>query len=371
MAIYHLSAKVIGRSSGRSTTAAAAYRAGERIEDGRTGQVFDYTRKGGVEHAEIITPANAPSWMSDRAQLWNAVEKVEARKDAQLAREVEFALPRELTPTQRLDLARAFVKEEFVGRGMVADLAIHNPRHPDGQERPHCHVMITMRNLTGEGFGQKNREWNGKDLLEGWRERWAEHANRALERAGYADRIDHRSLEAQGQDREPQPKLGPAATALERRGEPSERGDHVREVAARNAERAALEVERRTIWERLDQVRAALTALRDRAEEGVRKRIETAREVMDAAKQRIDGLLGRSSTRQGTYGGADRDAVLGRPPPDTQPRSQQTPDRDALLGRNPPNAVQSTNREALLGQASGPSDRIEKSYGADNDRDRQ
>ena len=200
MALFHFAAQVIGRSSGRSAPGAAAYRAGERIADERTGLVFDYSRKRGIEHREIIAPDNAPAWMFNRAQLWNAVERAEARGDAQLCREVEVALPRELSRDQRLEVLRRFVQEEFVGRGMVADICVHNPRGADGLERPHSHIMLTMRELTGEGFGKKNRDWNRKDLLEAWRERWADHVNRALERHGYRDRVDHRSLEAQRAD---------------------------------------------------------------------------------------------------------------------------------------------------------------------------
>lgn len=220
MAIYHCSAKVIGRSSGRSATGAAAYRAGEKIVDHRTGLIHDYTRKGGVDHAQIIAPANAPEWATDRSALWNEVEAVEKRKDAQLCREVEVAIPRELTVEQQRQLVLDFAREQFVARGMVADVAFH---HQDG-ENPHAHILLTTRTIGPDGFGQKAREWNDKQLLEQWRSQWAEHANRALERAGHAERIDHRSLADQGIDRQPTQHLGPTATAIERRtGEPSRR----------------------------------------------------------------------------------------------------------------------------------------------------
>lgn len=220
MAIYHCSAKVIGRSSGRSATGAAAYRAGEKIVDHRTGLIHDYTRKGGVDHAQIIAPAGAPEWATDRSALWNEVEAVEKRKDAQLCREVEVAIPRELTVDQQRQLVLDFAQEQFVARGMVADVAFH---HQDG-ENPHAHILLTTRTIGADGFGQKAREWNDRALLEQWRSQWAEHANRALERAGHAERIDHRSLADQGIDRQPTQHLGPTATAIERRtGEPSRR----------------------------------------------------------------------------------------------------------------------------------------------------
>jgi ATP-dependent exoDNAse (exonuclease V) alpha subunit len=127
MAIYRFEAKVIARSQGRSATASAAYRAAESIEDERTGTVFDYTRKRGVLYAEIITPPDTPAWMEDRAKLWNAVEKAEKRKDAQLARDLLLSLPHELTLAQRRELVREFVASEFVAEGMIADVAIHAP----------------------------------------------------------------------------------------------------------------------------------------------------------------------------------------------------------------------------------------------------
>ena len=238
MAIYHLSAKPISRATGRSATGAAAYRSGERITDERTGLTFDYGKKSGVDHTEIICPANAPAWLTDlsRGQLWNLVEATEKRKDAQVCREVEVALPVELSFEQQRELVRGFVKEQFAQRGMVADLAMH---HTTGHA-PHCHILLTMRDIDRQGFGQKNRTWNDKQLLETWREQWAEHTNRALERAGHTVRVDHRSLEAQGIDRIPQPKLGAKVVEMERRGIRTERGSEVLAVEEKNAAIAAL-----------------------------------------------------------------------------------------------------------------------------------
>ena len=204
MAIYHLSAKVISRAGGRSSVAAAAYRTAGRLRDDRQGLEHDYSRKGGVVHSEIMAPDNAPDWMHDRDQLWNAVEAVEKRRDAQLAREIEVALPRELDRGARLELLRGFVQREFVDRGMIADVAVHEGKARDGQSQPHAHVMLTMRELTGEGFGKKDRSWNAPDLLMGWRAAWARDANTALERAGRSERIDHRSLDVQRAEAEQQ-----------------------------------------------------------------------------------------------------------------------------------------------------------------------
>lgn len=240
MAIYRLEAGIIGRSQGRSSTASAAYRAAAKIEDERTGLVFDYTRKRGVLHSETLAPADTPEWMRDRAQLWNAVEKAEKRKDAQLAREILLALPHELTHGQRVELVREFVMTEFVGQGMIADIAIHAPHRQADHRNHHAHVLLTMRQLAGDGFGNKVRAWNDTEQLEQWRTHWEEAQNRHLEQHGHAARVDHRSLEAQGIDREPEPKQGPVATEMERAGKPSHAGDDRRAAQERNHEREAV-----------------------------------------------------------------------------------------------------------------------------------
>lgn len=240
MADYHCSVKVISRSKGRSATGAAAYRAGERIEDRRTGLAHDYTRKNGVDHCEILAPDGAPAWVYDRAELWNRVEEGERRKDSQVAREVEIGLPRELDAEQQRELATDYAREQFVSRGMIADVCLH---HTDGHN-PHAHIMLTMRELDGDGFAsRKQRDWNDTELLEEWRAEWSRTANAALERAGSNERIDHRSLEDQGIERAPTIKMGPAAWALEARGVETERGDLNRDITAANDEYDALLVE--------------------------------------------------------------------------------------------------------------------------------
>ena len=238
MATYRFSAKVISRSSGRSATAAAAYRAAMAITDERTGMTHDYSRRHGVIHSEILLPEGAPEWMGDRSALWNAVETAEKRRDAQLVREIQLSLPHELPANQREQLARDFAAESFVSLGMVADLAVHAPDDASDERNHHAHVMLTMRTVDQDGFGKKQRGWNDVALLEHWREQWAEHQNSALERAGFDVRVDHRTLEAQGIDREPEPKLGPVATKMEREGRSSHAGDDLRAVWWRNSERA-------------------------------------------------------------------------------------------------------------------------------------
>jgi Ti-type conjugative transfer relaxase TraA len=209
MAIYRFSAKIISRSQGRSVVASSAYRAGEKITDGRTGAVYDFTDKNEVVHKEIFLPENAPLWMSERSKLWNTVEIGEKRKDAQLAREVQLALPRELSIEQNSELVCEFVKNEFVARGMVADVCLHNPQGSDGFHQPHAHVLLSLREVNEEGFGFKKREWNDKVLLEHWREEWGNSVNRHLALHGIDQQVDHRSYKEQGIPLEPQYKIGP------------------------------------------------------------------------------------------------------------------------------------------------------------------
>ena len=237
MAIFHLSVKVISRASGRSAVAASAYRAGERLHDERLDRDHDFTNKDGVVHSEVMLPEGAPPEFADREKLWNAVEAAEKRKDAQLSREVEFAIPREMNKSQGIALARDFAKTEFLEKGMIADLNVHWDIGKDGQAKPHAHVMLTMREVGKDGFGAKVREWNKAELVEQWRERWAEHVNQRLAELDIDARVDHRSLEAQGIALEPQAKIGPAASRIGGRGLEAERIEEHRAIAQRNGER--------------------------------------------------------------------------------------------------------------------------------------
>ena len=241
MATYRLSVSIVKRSTGRSIIAAAAYRSATRTHDDRTEITHDYTRRSGVIHTDILTPEDAPSWAKDRNTLWNAVEHIEKRKDAQLAREVQISLPHELNAEQHQELVLSFVQSAFVDYGMIADIAIHSPDRQGDQRNHHAHILLTMRPLTKRGWGKKNRSWNDKTLIQTWRRDWASVQNAALQRAGQAARVDHRSLEAQGIDREPEPKLGPIATQMERAGRESLAGHDWRAVKERNRQRAEIE----------------------------------------------------------------------------------------------------------------------------------
>ena len=242
MAIYHLHVKVIGRKSGSSAVASAAYRSASRLRDERLGRSHEFSAKRGVVHSEVMLPENAPAAWQDRERLWNDVEAFEIRKDAQLAREVEFALPREMTQTQGIELARDFVRGEFVDRGMIADLNVHWDMAEDGMPKPHAHVMLTMRAVDENGFGQKVRDWNRTEMVERWRERWAEIANERLAELDIDARIDHRSLEAQGIALEPQSQIGAPAKRIEDRGiegegNEADRAELHREIARGNGTR--------------------------------------------------------------------------------------------------------------------------------------
>lgn len=233
MASYHFSAKIVGRSDGRSAVAAAAYRSGSMIERAETGDIQDYRRKSGVISADLLTPDHAPDWARDRSRLWNGVESVETRKNSQLAREFELALPNELSASQARALVIGWARRELVARGMCADVCVHDPEPVPGKGRNrHAHVLCTVRGLDGDVWARtKDRSWNDKALLEHLRASWAEAQNAALEAAGCADRVDHRSLEDQLQaaldagdparadalDRPPEPRLGVAASAIEDR----------------------------------------------------------------------------------------------------------------------------------------------------------
>ena len=239
MATYHLSAKTISRSQGRSATGATAYRSGARIIDERTGIVHDYQRRRGVEATFLLLPANVPDWASDRARLWNAAEQAETRKNSTVAREFEIALPAELDAEQRQRLAADFARELVLRHGCAADVAIHRPGRTGDQRNHHAHLLLTTRRLTAAGFTEKTRELD--DLKSGeigrWRARFAEVQNERLREAGVEARVDHRSLEAQAIDREATIHLGPTATALERRGVPTRLGESNRAAQASHAER--------------------------------------------------------------------------------------------------------------------------------------
>lgn len=292
MAIFHLSVKTVSRSAGRSATAAAAYRAGCKITDERTGEIHDYTRKGGVESAAVILPDNAPEWARDRAQLWNAAEQAEKRKNSTVAREFEIALPAELSPAEREKLAHDFARELVNRHGMAADVAIHAPCKEGDNRNHHAHILLTTRRLGPDGLGEKTRELDdqktGKELVKQWRERFATLQNERLREAGHAVQVDHRSHAERGLEAEPTRHLGPTASAIERRtGERSRKGQqHDQDALERLARAKALgELERQekaSAASILDLSGDIQAAKRDRAQQQERE--------AQAERQRIERM---------------------------------------------------------------------------------
>lgn len=217
MAIFRLEVKIFARKKrGHSIIAAAAYRTGKKLKDGRTGEIHDYSRRKNVVRTAIFAPARAPQWARDSQTLWNEVERGESRRDAQTGREFILALPKELNTDQQWEAATQWAKAQLVSRGMVAEISLHRPEEGDNV---HAHILCPLRQIGSDGFSAKKpREWNSAVLLKDQREAWAKVANAALERAGRPERIDHRSLKDQGKNRIPEPKIGVAATAMQRKG---------------------------------------------------------------------------------------------------------------------------------------------------------
>jgi hypothetical protein len=234
----------------------AAYRSGERLTDERTGELKHYKREAKPETV-ILAPVQSPEWVQDRGRLWNEVEKAEKRKDAQLCREINVALPKEFTPRRQMEEIKDFCQREFVDRGMVADIAIHR----DDSNNPHAHIMLTTREIGPEGFGGKVRQWNDRELLGQWREAWAEQVNRVFERNNRPERIDHRSFEQQGiTDQLPTIHEGPTVREMEQRGVSTDRGSINRSVREHNSmviDLAAYAKEREKIAAEMARIQAA------------------------------------------------------------------------------------------------------------------
>ncbi len=219
MAIYRLEIKSISRGAGRSAIAAAAYRAGERLRDERTGLLHNHARREDVSHKEIVLPSHLRgadgAWATDRANLWNAAERAERQRNSRIAREYQVALPAELDAERRLQLARTFALELAERHNVGVDLAVHAPRAEGDPRNHHAHLLVTSREVTASGLGAKagldmhSDERRRRGLpggiaeIKAIRERWAALSNEAFAAAGLATRIDHRSLRAQGIDREP------------------------------------------------------------------------------------------------------------------------------------------------------------------------
>ena len=258
IAIYHCNISIVSRGKGKSAVAAAAYRSGEKLTNEWDGMTHDYTRKGGVVHTEILLPPNAPPSFSDRSTLWNSVELYEKAGNAQLAREIDAALPIELSREEQIRLVREYCSSQFVSRGMCVDFAIHDT----DSGNPHCHIMLTMRPLDERGaWAAKSKKeydldengerirlpsgkykarkvdltgWNDKGNALLWRKAWADISNAYLERAGHPERIDYRSNAERGIDELPTVHMGVAACQMEKKGVATEKGELNRNIQKAN-----------------------------------------------------------------------------------------------------------------------------------------
>ena len=194
MAIYHIDFKILKRSEGRSSCSEAAYQARCKITDQRTGKTYDYRYRTGLYAHFILAPQQTPAHLIENSSaLWNEVERVERQSNGQTSRYFNVAIPVELVNEEKIKLVREYCQQNFVDKGMIADIAFHDL---DGRN-PHAHVMLTLKHITEQGFGKKNRDWNHQNLVNVWREAWSELANRYLADAGVDARIDHRSLKEQ------------------------------------------------------------------------------------------------------------------------------------------------------------------------------
>lgn len=250
MAIFHLSIKPISRSLGRSATASSAYRSAQKIKDERTGEIHDYSKKQGVETSFIITPNNEKI---TRQELWNIAEFAEKRKDARVAREIEIAIPSELNKNIRKELVANFVKELVKQYGFATDVSIHEPSKKGDQRNHHAHILCTTRKFSaGKLYEKTDLEKENKALkaenkpntqkqIERIREQWAILCNKTLLEHGVENKIDHRSLKAQGVDRLPTIHVGVTATAIERKGLEAERASKNKEIIEYNNNKVLLE----------------------------------------------------------------------------------------------------------------------------------
>lgn len=331
MAIYHCTIKIIGRSSGRSAVACAAYRSGSHLYDEELQKDNDYTKKGGVVYSEIMLPENAPAEFSDRATLWNSVHQIEKASDAQLAREVEVALPRELTREQQIELLQGYIQENFVNRGMAADYSIHD----DGKGNPHAHIMLPTRGFKANGqwaakekkeyaldengaripvidqaTGQqkvdsRNRkqwqritvqanDWNDHSNAELWRANWAKACNHYLAPENH---IDHRSFARQGKEETPTIHEGYEARQMEARGEVSERCEYNRQARENNRLLALLK-------KQFEEIQRAIASVRERYDqwrEEQRQIADRRRHERQAGKTGyavVDDLLQKKAERE-------------------------------------------------------------------------
>lgn len=246
MAIYSLQSKPASRSNGKNAIAMAAYRCGGRLIDQRTGQICDYTHKSGVIENRLVFPRGVKF---DRQELWNLAEQAEKRKDSRIAREILIALPHEISQNERKNLVNEFVENIVNQYGIAVDVSWHQPDRQGDQRNFHAHLLLTTRQITSQGFSDKSDlekcdkdlkkagKLNGKDQLISLRENWENLCNRALERSGIEERISAKSYKSRHIPLQPTIHLGPAVTAMERKGIETENGTWNRIIKKLNLRR--------------------------------------------------------------------------------------------------------------------------------------
>jgi len=282
---YHLNVGVVSRGQGQSVIAKAAYNAREKLTEERTGEVKDYTRKQDrAVWSGLFVDKAAPAWAHDREKLWNAADAFEKRKDAQIAYNVIASLPHQLTDRQREFIVKDFAREQFLRRGVAADVHIHEPSAQGDDRNHHVHMLVSMREMTPEGFGKRRvLTWEDREQnLARWRELWAERCARELEKAGHTQEAErwregHRDLEHQRRaalergdtafaetlkDRQATKHRGPAVDAMERRGKTTERGEQHRETVTAQQETAKLKRELAVIERQIAALEHGVTVIR-------------------------------------------------------------------------------------------------------------
>lgn len=242
MTLYSCNISNIKRGEGASSVGKSAYNSRSRLEDIRTGKIYDNSRKKDLGFSEIIAPECAPNWVKDRQQLWAENELANKRRDARVAKEILVALPRELDTNEQLHLVRKFVTENLTPLGVVADVNAHEldpsllPSHERDRWNPHCHILISTQHIESGSFGKKITQLNQKDFVLQIRKAWAEATNSALEAAGIEKRVDHRSYRVRGINRIPQIHLGHRVWAMKEKGIATDRGELYQEIEERNQE---------------------------------------------------------------------------------------------------------------------------------------
>lgn len=302
---FHFSVNIISRGKGKSAVASAAYISGEKIKNEWDGVTHDYTKKQGVISKEIFLPDHAPEEYKDRKTLWNSVELFEKNSNAQLARNFIISLPKELSIEENKKMIEEYIQTNFVKEGMIVDLAIHDESR-EGNQNIHAHIMTIVRPINEDGtWGQKSKKeyildekgekvlnkngkpktrkvelttWNDKGNVEKWRENFSDLCNKYLERAGAEKRVDHRSFKRQGIKQIPTIHLGASASAMERKGIRTEKGDINREIKKQNEllKNIGNEIKKITSW---------LAGFKDKLK-------ESYKEYKDQSKKQIENESG-------------------------------------------------------------------------------